>query len=164
MIPSVRYSYISVSGNSHASRFAKHTWILFVRVTKFLYKNTIRIKYLHIEVLQVCNRDVSLGVYSNPSGAAELAVVAAFFSNLSHKLPFSVKLLQPKISCIWDQNVVVLVNGNMSRAVEFSFAISVHTEVHDRLAFGVEDVYSVIIALSDDDSTFGVQSEATGTF
>ena len=52
----------------------------------------------------------------------------------------------------------------MSRAVEFSFTISIHAEVHNRLAVGIEDVHSVVIALGDDDPTFRVYGETTGTF
>ena len=107
---------------------------------------------------------MALAIDTYPRWTTELAVAIALLTKLTEKIAFLVEFLHAEVSRVRGKDFVVLCHGHMPRAVKLAVGISVASEVHNRLAFGVEDVNSVVVSISDDDSAFGIQSEAAGSF
>ena len=152
--------YGQASGLVENSRTLLHALLL----ADALDKVALGVEYLQVHVLQVSDGDMFLAVHSNPSRAAELALVAPLSAKLEKKRAIFVEHLHAKIPRIRHQYFVLLGYRHVPRATELAVGVSVASEVGDRLAFGVEDLNSVVVSISDDQSVLRVQREATGAF
>lgn len=104
------------------------------------------------------------GIRGDTRRAVKLAIIGAFFSKFVDKITLAVKNLNSEISRVGHENLPFRRNRDVPRAIKLSVGISVTAELEQWIPVDVKDVYSVVVAISDNDSVIGIHSNPTRTF
>ena len=107
-------------------------------------------------IFHVGDKNVILLGSCHPPGRLEKAIGSTFTAKFSNESAVAIKDLNSIIPIITDDNPSFAVDGNICRAVELAFALSVRTKLGNILSPGTKDLNAVVVTVGNVDVTLVV--------
>lgn len=148
MVMSVGNYHSTIFGESYATRKLELS-ILVSFFTKFGVKFAIRLENLSSMVLEITHNDESLRIDCDSPGTVELATSSTFPAETELKFAFAIKLHNPVVFGVGYQATVVLGDRHLVWTVKFLIVAAKGTKRHDVSAIHIEELYSVVIFISN---------------